>query len=876
MSINHPKILYLYSAPLVAPDGSPLDALDMKAEKDAIIHELSTCKKEISFRIGVATVDELAKSIEEGFNILHVSCHGREEFLLFEDGKGGSQPVTGDYLKRFIQMGGPFELAVVSACHSEKIGALLVEAGIPHVVAIKCDAPILDHAAIAFVGQFFRSLFQGDALQKAYEMAKLLVEGNPELMRIKRHLEFAAYKKKEQFIPEEKKFVLLPKESTHSDHLLSEVPQGIVTIEEPAPSPSNLPVKPQSFTGRSEEMHTIICELLANRFVTITGVGGIGKTTLAIEVARWFCSRTYFPDGVYYIDLRETDTADGIIDLLGATFGVQFSELKNVITYLQERHCLLLLDNAEDILWQDENTMQDIIDSIFKFTPHTRLLITSQRPVEGNLYEPERVHRLYSLEQNDAALLFRATTKREILQKEQQSHTFPDLLEQLGGHPLSIILIARQLAPGIFLEDLIERIKVYKAKAIKIKNITDRDFSHGESLVASLASAHHILSEKAKTLFEILSMLPAGAQQDMLKKIYGNTAWEYVQELNDASLAEIREYKRVTLLPPVRFFAMSVLTEEVKEYYGPKIVEFLGEYAEKLYLHHGSKNAKEYRFYFTVDEPNLRFTVDLPCAPPQKEKKPSALGLLGYFLTLSYTIHNRYKEAEEVGNKILSRLKRLQDQSGEANVLWALGNVVMETGDLKEARVRYEKALRIYQNMNAKVGEANALRALGDLASRLGDLEKSKIRYEKALRIYQNMDAKVGEAWSLIHLGQWAAFVDKLDYAETCLDNAFAICREVEAPHEQADAHMVKAFAFLKYHDTIKAKYKLEFCSSIQDRICTHCEAAHRLTLYAAHLELHNYREGAKLCLEYAEEFASKTRNQRLLNQIKLKLSEIV
>ncbi|MBU7009683.1 MAG: hypothetical protein HXS46_03270 [Theionarchaea archaeon] len=57
MSIKHPKILYLYSAPLVDPDGEPLDVLDMKAEKDAIIHEFSTCKKEILLCIDVATVD---------------------------------------------------------------------------------------------------------------------------------------------------------------------------------------------------------------------------------------------------------------------------------------------------------------------------------------------------------------------------------------------------------------------------------------------------------------------------------------------------------------------------------------------------------------------------------------------------------------------------------------------------------------------------------------------------------------------------------------------------------------------------------------------------------------------------------------------------
>ncbi|KYK28896.1 MAG: hypothetical protein AYK19_20415 [Theionarchaea archaeon DG-70-1] len=295
--IQHPKILYLLSAPLVAPDGSPLDALDMKAEKDAIVRELSACKRAGSLRIGVATIDELARSVEEEFNILHVSSHGYEEFLLFEDGKGGSQPVTGDYLKKLIRMG-CFELAIVSACHSEKIGALLVEAGILHVAAIKCDVPVLDHAAIVFVGQFFRSLFRGDSVQKAFEMAQLLVEGNPELMKMKRHLEFTAYRKKKPFVPEEKKFVLLPEESTHLDPLLSQKgPQGTLAIEEPTPSESNLPVKPQTFTGRSAEMHAIISNLVTNRFVTITGVGGIGKTILAIEVARWLCSRSFFPDG---------------------------------------------------------------------------------------------------------------------------------------------------------------------------------------------------------------------------------------------------------------------------------------------------------------------------------------------------------------------------------------------------------------------------------------------------------------------------------------------------------------------------------------------------------------------------------------------------
>jgi tetratricopeptide (TPR) repeat protein len=947
MSINYPKILYLVSAPLVTPDGKPLDALDMKAELEAIVHELSICKRAGSLRIAVATIRDLAKSIAEGFNILLVSSHGHEEFLLFEDGKGGSQPITGDYLRNLIRMEGAFELAIVSACYSEKIAAMLVEAGIPHVVAVKCDVPVLDHAAIVFIGQFFRSLFHGDSVRKAFEMASLVVEGNPELMKIKRHLEYRAYRKRELYIPEEKKFVLLPQNTTHSDPLLSqEILQGTLMIDKPTSSESNLPVKPQKFTGRSMEMHDIIDELCTHRFVTVTGVGGIGKTTVAIEVARWFSLRNHFPDGIFWIDLRQV-TADGIIPLLGATFDVHFSELKDIITYLQNRDCLLLLDNAEDILWQNEGELQKIIDSILKFTLHTRLLITSQRPCGGNLYEPERVYRIYSLQQDYAAFLFFATTRRRMLKKELESPTFSILLRKLGGHPLSIVLTARQLAPGMALEDICERIEVYKAKAVNVKNITDRNMEHGESLVASLASAYDILSDRGKIVFEILSLLPAGAKKGIFEEICGKNVWEHIKELNDASLVEIRD-NRCTLLPPVRLFAMNLLTEDVEKQYGPKVVEVMAAYAKELYEHHGTKGAKEYRLYFTVDEPNLRFAVDLPCLPSQTEKEPSVLGRFGPFLLQMYIFHNRWKEAREVGNRILSNLKRLQDRIGEANTLTTLGMLAFRTGNLEEAQTRYEKALEIYQHIDVKLWEANALWALGNLSMRFGNFEEAQTQYEKALEIYQHIKRTLGEANTYMHLGdlamwrnnfeeaqtqyekalklyqhikrtlgeantymhlgdlamwrnnfeeaqtqyekalklyqhlevrdgeariitrlaQRAALTDELDHAETYITYVFILYRDIEDLEGLADAHLVRALIFFAQHRMIKAKNELDFCSSILDRINAHGEAARWLTFYAAHWRLQGVEEGAVACLEYAEKFVSRTRNQHLKNQV--------
>ena len=278
MSIQEPRILCLFSAPLVEPNGAPLAALDVEKERESIVRELSACNRKMTVRIGFATVDELSRGIADGFNILHLSGHGHEDFLLFGDGKGGSHPVTGEYLKRLIGAGGPFELAIVSACHSEKIGEMIIEAGVRHVVAIRCDVPVLDSAAIAFIGEFFRNLFRRGSIQKAFEMGKLLVEGNPLLAKIKPHLENMADKKGETFVAEEDKFVLLPggDPSFHLVELVAqEVPEGVVTVEGPRLSKTNLPIRPQAFTGRSGEMYELVKKVLENSMLTKTGAGGI-------------------------------------------------------------------------------------------------------------------------------------------------------------------------------------------------------------------------------------------------------------------------------------------------------------------------------------------------------------------------------------------------------------------------------------------------------------------------------------------------------------------------------------------------------------------------------------------------------------------------
>ncbi len=172
--------------------------------------------------------------------------------------------------------------------------------------------------------------------------------------------------------------------------------------------------------------------------------------------------------------------------------------------------------------------------------------------------------------------------------------------------------------------------------------------------------------------------------------------------------------------------------------------------------------------------------------------------------------------------------------------------------------------MAIYQSIGDKIGEANIFDYLGDLAVQTNDFEEARSKYETALAIYQSIGDKLSEAYMIIRLGQWAVLADRLDQAETYLNNASTLCEEIEDLEVQADAHMVKALVFLKHHEIVKARKELDYCSSIQDKARAHYRTSQWLTLYAVHLRSHDFQEGAKICLEYAEKSASKTRNQHL------------
>ncbi|MBU7035338.1 MAG: hypothetical protein HXS49_09125, partial [Theionarchaea archaeon] len=176
--------------------------------------------------------------------------------------------------------------------------------------------------------------------------------------------------------------------------------------------------------------------------------------------------------------------------------------------------------------------------------------------------------------------------------------------------------------------------------------------------------------------------------------------------------------------------------------------------------------------------------------------------------------------------------------------------------------------------IDENLGEANIHKHLGDLLMLSGDSGKAQSAYERALRMYRHIDEKDGEASTFLRLGQWAALTGRLEYAEANLERGLLLCREIGHLEGEADAHILTAFLHLMRSESTKARYELDCCTSILEKLHAHYRAVQWLILYAVQLRTQNLEEGAMMCLEYAGEFAARARNQSLQSQVEQHLGK--
>jgi hypothetical protein len=161
----HTHLTVLQAAPLISlgerGEMRPMPMLDLEAERREITDMLASAGREIAVSFEPATTDALRRVATMGVRVLHYSGHGEEDFLAFEDGSGGTHKLTpallaattcaGSTADESVAPSSPnptgVQLVFVCACHSQPAALAFVRAGVPHVVAVRASALLLDKAA---------------------------------------------------------------------------------------------------------------------------------------------------------------------------------------------------------------------------------------------------------------------------------------------------------------------------------------------------------------------------------------------------------------------------------------------------------------------------------------------------------------------------------------------------------------------------------------------------------------------------------------------------------------------------------------------------------------------------------------------------------
>jgi predicted ATPase len=274
-------------------------------------------------------------------------------------------------------------------------------------------------------------------------------------------------------------------------------------------SPGNLRRATTSLIGRESEVAEVQAAVKAHRLVTLTGVGGVGKTRLALEVAGRLVDE--FPDGVWFFELAAvTDPAavpDAVAAVLGITQQPGKTVTESVAAALEGRLRLLVFDNCEHIL----DAAADLIEAILAHSATVRILATSR---EGLGVTDEQLWPVPSLDvgagvDSAAVNLFveraHSVAPRFSMATTDEAEAVIEICRRLDGIPLAIELAASRMA-SMTASEVRDRLD----QPLRLLVGSRRGLARHHTLRHAVAWSYELLDDTEKALLDRCSVFAGG------------------------------------------------------------------------------------------------------------------------------------------------------------------------------------------------------------------------------------------------------------------------------------------------------------------------------------------------------------------------------
>ncbi len=339
------------------------------------------------------------------------------------------------------------------------------------------------------------------------------------------------------------------------------------------PNLGNLPQVLTTFVGRRNEVAETKRLLSVSRLVTLTGIGGVGKTRLALRVAE--DSWRVFADGVWFVELGELGDPDLVAETVVAALGLRdqvgASPLGLLTEHLSSRSLLLVLDNCEHLV----DAVAEFSESLLRSCPDLRILATSREPlaIGGEavlrvpsmaMPDPRQPLQPSGLPRYEAITLFverGAAAVPGFELTEGNRGAIVEICRQLDGLPLPIELAAVRLR-AMSVEQILERLTDrYQLLSKGNRGVPTRQ----QSLRMSIDWSHELCTAVEQTLWRQLSVFASSFELDAVEGVCGgdSTPAQLLDGL--ASLVDKSILIRDDIATGVRYRMLETLREFGRE-----------------------------------------------------------------------------------------------------------------------------------------------------------------------------------------------------------------------------------------------------------------------------------------------------------------------
>ncbi|MDH6281860.1 ATP-binding protein [Prescottella agglutinans] len=603
----------------------------------------------------------------------------------------------------------------------------------------------------------------------------------------------------------------------------------------PTARAGNLPLDLTSFVGRRDDVAEVKRLLTASRLVTLTGVGGVGKTRLALRVAG--DSQRAFSAGVWLVDLAELQDPDLVPDTAAAALDIQVLSTQPVtdllIRHLEDRHLLLVLDNCAHLV----EAVAGLVETLLRSCPQLHVLATSREPlrIQGEHLlqvpplelpdtdgrEPRREPSRY-----DAVALFVARARTAVpgfeLTAENESEIV-QICRRVDGLPLPIELATarlRAMSVHQILERLTDRYALLtgKTRGVPVRGVPTRQ----QTMRLCIDWSYELCTREERETWARLSVFAGAFELGAAEAICGIGTVDVLDMTT--SLVDKSVLTREDAGGVVRYRLLDTLRE-----YGLVRLREMDEYAVMRRRHRDwyeqlvlqlrrnwiSPRQAEAKLRLEREQSNLREAIEFCLSTPGEADHGLRLavalfpfwlsdGLLGegrYWLDRTLDLQGGrptvgqvkalsgacllagYQGDVAAGEEFAARgrdlAQRLGDATSEAVVLHAMGYLAAFSGDIPRAVEHLERALEVFRSERSFARQISTVLGLSIAHGLLGNTAEAENYYRQGLEITEARGESMykGYAHCALGLGLWKTEPDR---ATELLEEALRLADRVD------------------------------------------------------------------------------------------------